>query len=135
MEAVQVIETVYERALRDYSFVFREVARQTPVLTDRVAAAQKHLEYINAALADSKKHEIFHNDEIDKLNTELTRLKQETVAVTTYENSLDDKLQTAQTKIDELLAQNRDLVAQLAARQREALFKGETAPTTAAAAK
>jgi hypothetical protein len=133
LEAVQEIERTYERPLRDYNFVFREVARQTPVWEDRVAMGKKNLEYMTTALKDAKVHETFHNDEIATLNVELARLKQEGVAVTGYEKTLDDKLQTATAKIESLHAENKQLVEQLSARQREALYRGEQAARRAAA--
>ena len=133
MEAVQELARTYERPLRDYSFVFRDIARQTPVLLDRVATAKKQLEYITTAFTDAKKHETFHNDEIAVLTEELTRLKAEGTAVAAYQKSLEAKVQTVTAKIYALLADNKQLAAQLAARQREALYRGERASGATAA--
>jgi hypothetical protein len=117
----QVVDRRYKRKLIDFSMVLRNMARELPLLVDRLAAATDENNSMKAALADAQKHEAFNQDEIVQLKTERDQMQNEAKLVVEYRTSLEEKLQTVQSRIDELLARNQQLADQLAQAQLDAV--------------
>jgi hypothetical protein len=115
-----VVDRRYHRKLIDFGMVLRDMARELPLLVDRLDAATGENKSAVAALEDAKKHETFNQEEIATLKTERQRMQGEAKLVVEYRTSLEEKLQTVQARIDELLAQNQRLADQLANAQLQA---------------
>jgi chromosome segregation ATPase len=123
----QEVERVYQRQLREYSLVLREMARQLPLLVDNLEAATDENKAAVAALADAKMHQTFNEKEIANLETELERLQGEAKAVAEYRGSLEANLAAVKARIDELFAQNRELADKLSQAQLQGVQRAERA--------
>ncbi len=111
----------YDRQLRDYSVVMRELDRQMILLRDRIASYESALAALNFATNDSAQQEVFRNQEIADL-TEFLKLKRhELKAVQDYQQRLETALQKANQALAENLAANQALEEELARRQLAAL--------------
>jgi hypothetical protein len=131
LEIAQEVRRFYQRPLRDYAFYFREANRQWPILEDKLAAANKDLEYIRVALADAQTHETFTRELRTKLQAELARMQSERDTVVAYQQQLEAKAERAEAMIAALYAQNKQLAAKLAEGQAQALQRAEAAASAA----
>jgi len=110
-----------ERLFRDYHVLVKEMDRQETVLLEEVESATRHEQYMNGALADAKKQELFRQDERAALTADLNRMKAERTATLAHEESLSRELAALEAQIKQLTADNRAVAAELAKMQSKIL--------------
>jgi hypothetical protein len=122
----------YRRPLFDYGLIFREHARIRPILVDRVDAATKLRDAQLAAAKDAENDVLLAQAEIALLTAEKGRLDGEVALVVARRDRLDTGLKETLAKIDQLLADNQRLAADLAALQEAAAQRADEALQTTA---
>jgi hypothetical protein len=105
------------RQLRDYYVLLKELDRQETVLLEDVDATTRHEQYMQAATADAKKQELFQQDERTALTAQLTRMQTERDAAVAHEQSLGNELKQLETKIAQLIEDNRAVATDIARMQ------------------
>jgi len=105
------------RALRDYYVQLKELDRQITVLLEEVESATRDEQYMQAALADAKKQQLFRQDERAALTAQLNRMKEERKASLAYEQSLQRELADLEAQMGQLVEDNRAVAADIAQMQ------------------
>jgi hypothetical protein len=109
----------YRRPLFDYSVLLETAYRLRSQLIAKLATLQKDLDLMTAANEDVKQEIVYRQDEIKLLNVELDRLNAETKLVQGLLDIADSKLASVRATSARLEADNRRLVADLTAKQRQ----------------
>jgi septal ring factor EnvC (AmiA/AmiB activator) len=133
-DLAKAVKKVYNRPLRDYAFLFSDLARQKVVLMARVDAVREDNAKLESALASAEKLTTFREEEKQLMDSDLTGMKQDRQAIEKHLQMVKRQLDNASKLIDELLATNTTLAEELA--QREAALKqmiDAAAPAPAAA--
>ncbi len=134
-EMNKAVKKVYNRPLRDYSYLFSELSRQKAVLLAKRDALIEDNAKWTAALASAEKLGEFREQEIKLLQEDLAGMKQDHEAIENHLKAVNLSLKNAHELIDSLLAENSSLAARLAARVLELREKIDaTVPPTAAIA-
>ncbi len=108
----------YERKLRDYGVLLREVHRRRAVRQDAIAAGERDNAALQAALADSQKQIEFRRQEKAGLEEALALARRERDAVTKHREALGEELARVERSIQEKLAENARLAEEIATFQR-----------------
>jgi hypothetical protein len=104
----------YERQLRDYAYLFQELAeRRTELLAD-IAIAKQDTERLNAALASGQQVLQYREEEKRKLQHDLAGLQRDLSAIRRLQQQVEQQLQNARQAFTSLLAENNRLVGELA---------------------
>lgn len=119
-DSSKAAKTVYDRRLRDYALEFDQLARQRVVLLADIAGVMKDNERLKLAQESAKQLEAFRQDEINKLNTDLTGVKKERQIIENHLATIETQLANARKLLDEALAHNEQLARRLAALQAQA---------------
>jgi len=119
--AERVADGNYVRKLRDYEVLVRDYDRARILRLDQIAAVEADLKALARAQAGADQQIAFHEQEIKDATAQLAQVGNERDAVVAHRAALEKQLGETTAKIDALLDQNRQLLADLAARQRGAL--------------
>jgi hypothetical protein len=119
--AERVVDGNYVRKLRDYEVLMRDYDRARILRLDQIAAAEADLKALARAQAGANEQIAFHEQEIKDTTAHLAQVSKERDAVAAHRAALEKQLGETVAKIDELLALNRQLLADLATRQHGAL--------------
>jgi hypothetical protein len=124
----------YRRPLRDYAYLFSELAKEKVVLMARIDAVREDNAKLEGALASAEKLSAFREDEKKLMASDLAGMKQDRAAIDKHLAAIKGMLENALKLVDDLLAENSKLAGELAARE-AALVKMidavAPAPTTA----
>lgn len=92
---------------RDFYVLLKEVDRQETMLLDDVVTAQRHKAYMDVAIEDAKKQQLFHQEERATLLAELEKAKAERAAALAHEQTLAGRFADLKAKMDQLIQDNR----------------------------
>ena len=100
------VKRLYNRPLRDYAYLFSELAEQRVVMLTSIEAvtADNHLK--ESALASAEKLSAFREEEISQLNQDLAGMQQDRKAIQSHRNSLLIQLKNANEGIRAMLVEN-----------------------------
>ena len=116
----------FKRKLRDYRFLFDTFARQRAMMTEDYNSAAANEGLMNAAVADAKVQEQFRQAEITSLRKELAETTRQRDIVQTHQKSLETEIADRTKAIEALTKSNRELAAQIAKDQLEAVRRVDT---------
>jgi hypothetical protein len=125
-------KVVYQRRLRDYAVEFDEMWRRRIAMRAQIDAVTKDIEQLTAADESAKKLQAALTDQRQKLTFELDKVTKDRVAIKKHLADVEQLLVKARQLTAEVMAHNRQLAAQLAARQlrtRPAGNNGADSPT------
>ncbi len=111
------VKVLYQRRLRDYAAEFDELARRRISMLAEIDAVKKDIEQLTAAEVVAKKLEAFRTDERQKLTTDLAGINKERQAIEQHLAQVEQLLAKARQLTADAMAHNRQLAAELAARQ------------------
>ncbi|MDZ4657889.1 MAG: hypothetical protein SH868_09970 [Bythopirellula sp.] len=120
-DLAKAVKKVYNRPLRDYAFLFSELARQKVVLMARVDAVREDNAKLEVAIASAEKLTTFREEETKLMTSDLTSMKKDRQAIEKHLQMVKRQLDNASELIDKLLATNSNLAEELT--QREASLK------------
>jgi len=124
----QVVDGKYIRPLRSYGALFYEMDRLRSIDTDRIAAAQKDLEFLRNAIADAERQQEYRLLEISRRTAELKELTAEQQAVAAEQEKVGQQLAKVREQIVATLASNQQLAAAIAEYQFEAAAEFQQTP-------
>lgn len=129
----KAVKKVFNRPLRDYSYLFAELARRKAVmLAKRDALIEDNAKW-ESVLASAEKLTKFREQEIKLLEADLAGMKRDHEAIEKHLAAVNLSLKNARGLIDSLLAENSSLADRLTARVRELIeLIDHNAPPTAA---
>lgn len=110
----------YERQLRDYGFLFHELAQRRTGLLAEIAAVTQDTQRLNTALASAKQLEQYRLDEKRKLEHDAAGLKRDLAAIRRLQGQVEQQLKNARQALTTFLADNNRLVGELARMQQVA---------------
>lgn len=104
----------YERQLRDYGFLFHELAQRRTELIADIAAVKQDTERLNAALVSAKQLEQYRIEEKRKLQHDLAGMQRDLAAIEQLQTQVEQQLTNARQALTTFLADNNRLVGELA---------------------
>ncbi|MEA1950553.1 MAG: hypothetical protein U9N87_04165 [Planctomycetota bacterium] len=116
----------FERKLRDYRFLFDTFARQRAIMTEAYNSAAANKGLMDEAVADAKVQVQFRQAEITALGKELAEMTRQRDIVLAHQKSLEAEIADRTKAIEELTKSNRELAAQIAKDQLEAVRRVDT---------
>lgn len=111
----------FERKLRDYRFLFDTFDRQRAMLSEAYNMAVANKGLMGAAVADAKTQIQFRQAEITALRKGLAEMTRQRDIVLAHQKSLEAEITNRTKSIDALTKRNRELAAQIARDQLEAV--------------
>ncbi len=114
---VDELERRYQRPRRDYTQLFNEFYRASPVLDDKFRAVVADRDRTNAAAALAEAHNVKLQQLEQELTAERDRLVQEEMVVAAHVAELEQQTAAIQQHIDALERQNQEWTAKLAEEQ------------------
>jgi hypothetical protein len=116
-EIAKAAKTLYQRRLRDYAVEFDEMWRRRIAMRAEKDAVAKDIEQLTAADESAKKLQTALTDQRQKLTNELAGITKERDAIEKHLAQVEQLLAKARQLTAEVMAHNRQLAAELAARQ------------------
>jgi hypothetical protein len=130
----KAVRKVFQRPLRDYAFLFSELAKEKVVLMARIDAVREDNVKLEAALASAEKLSAFREEQKELMETDLAGMKQDRAAIEKHLTAVRSMLENARKLVDDLLAENSKLATELAEREsalEQMIDAVAPAPTTA----
>jgi len=118
-ELDNVVARRYVRSLRDYQYLFRELGRQRVVDRERIAQVERDTALLQGALERARQDIAYRQDEKQKLDADLARLRSERDVLKDYLERLDVQVANVQRALDATLRSNAGLLSSLASYQLE----------------
>jgi hypothetical protein len=116
-DLANAVRRVFQRPLRDYAFLFSELAKEKVVLMARIDAVREDNAKLEAALASAEKLSAFRKEQKELMASDLAGMKQDRAAIEKHLDAIKSMLENARKLVDELLAENSDLADELAERE------------------
>ncbi len=116
----------FKRKLRDYRFLFDTFARQRAMMTEEYNSAAANQGLMDASVADAKEQVQFRQAEITALRKELAEMTRQRDIVQAHQKSLETEIADRTKAVEELTKSNRELAAQIAKDQLEAVQRVDT---------
>jgi hypothetical protein len=113
----QAIKFLYDRPLRDYAYLFAELAQQRVVLQASQQAVTQDIAKLVVALESAKKLSAFREQEKTANASDLAGMKIDRLSIEAHRDLLLQQLATAKQQIEQLLARNAEFADQLTQRQ------------------
>jgi hypothetical protein len=110
-------KVLYERRLRDYAAEIEELSRRHIAMLAEADAVNKDIAELTEAEDVAKKLQAFRTDERQKLTTDLAGVTKEREAIEKHLAQVEQLLAKARQLTADAIAHNRQLVAELTARQ------------------
>lgn len=104
----------YQRALRDYSFLFSELARERIIVLADMAAVETDITRLTEALVGADTLRSFRQDELGKLKVDLAGVKKDLATIQRHLAELEQKKQVADRLLSNTLSENSRLARELA---------------------
>lgn len=108
---------IFQRPLRDYAFLFDELAEEKVALMARIDAVREDNAKLEAALASAKKLSAFREDQKKLMSSDLAGMKQDRAAIEKHLAAVKSMLENAVKLVDDLLAENSKLARELTERE------------------
>jgi hypothetical protein len=113
-EKGKAAKVVYQRRLRDYATEFDELSRRRIAMEVSKAAVQKDIDRLTAARASAEELQKFRNDEVQRVQKDLSGVQSERKTIETHLAQVRQQLAKLQQLLDTTLKQNSDLADRLA---------------------
>jgi len=110
-------EERYQRALRDYSYLFQEMVRDRVSLLAETSAVEKDNEKLATALTGGKQLEASREEVNEKLDVDLAGTKKDRNVIEKLLAALQNKVQTGRKLFEDTLHNNRQRADELARKQ------------------
>lgn len=104
----------YRRQPRDYAFLFQDLDKQHAELIALIQSSTADLQKIEQALQEARGLENLRQDELQKMQSDFELLSRDRQEIEQYAQSLEQQITKAKRLLDEVLADNARMVAQLA---------------------
>jgi len=111
------VKFLYDRPLRDYAYLFSELAQQRVVLQASQQAVTQDMAKLVVALESAKQLGAFHKQELTDFASDLAGMKADRLAIETHRDLVLQQLATVKQQIEQLLARNVEFADQLTQRQ------------------
>ena len=128
----QAVKRLYDRSLRDYAFLFSELASEKVVILAQQEAVAQDNERLTKAIASAKATGQFRQQQIDTLNNDLSAMKQDRAAIEAHRDAVLELLSHDRELVEGYLQSNTSLANQLTQQQlnrREEINRRAPAPT------
>jgi len=113
----QAVKFLYDRPLRDYAYLFSELAQQRVVLQASRQAVVQDLAKLTEALKSAEQLGTFREQQKTALASDLTGMQADRLAIETHRDLVQHQLANAKQLIDQLLIRNAELADRLTQRQ------------------
>jgi len=113
----QAVKFLYDRPLRDYAYLFSELAQQRVVLQASRQAVAQDLVKLTEALQSAEELGTFREQQRTALASDLTGMQGDRLAIETHRDLVQHQLTHAKQLIERLLARNSELADRLTQRQ------------------
>jgi len=113
----QAVKFLYDRPLRDYAYLFSELAQQRVVLQASRQAVAQDLVKLAEALQSAEQLGTFREQQRTALASDLTGMQGDRLAIETHRDLVQHQLTHAKQLIERLLARNSELADRLTQRQ------------------
>ncbi|MCA9259687.1 MAG: hypothetical protein KDA61_10830, partial [Planctomycetales bacterium] len=106
----------YDRPLRDYAYLFAELARQRVMLLADTASLTEDIDKLKTANEVAQKLSAYREQEKSDLDFDLNHMQRDRSAIETVRGAIADQLATARDLITQAIAYNAELAEMLAQR-------------------
>ena len=113
----QAVKRLFDRDLRDYAFIFNQLAGQKVSILARLRAVTKDNAMLVAALQGAEATGQFRQQQIDALSSDLAGMKQDRAAIESHRDAVLSQLQHFQDRIADYLQANSALARRFTAQQ------------------
>ncbi len=113
----QAVKTLYNRSLRDYSYIFNQLASEMIVAEAKQAAVQEDNAKLEKSLAGAEETAKFRQQQIEALNRDVAGMKADRTAIEQHGQVVSDTLMHFEDRIQGYLQANAKLAEQLTQRQ------------------
>ncbi|NOZ40337.1 MAG: hypothetical protein GXP24_08940 [Planctomycetes bacterium] len=113
----QAVRRLYDRSLRDYAYIFSELAGEKVVTLAKQEAVAKDNALLVKALAGAEETGKFRQQQIAALNADLAGMKQDRAAIQSHRDAVLGLLSHFQERIESYRQANSDFVRQFTERQ------------------
>ncbi len=113
----QAVKRLYDRSLRDYAFIFNELAGEKVVTLARQEAVAKDNDKLVKALAGAEETGKFRQQQIAALNTDMSSMKQDRAAIESHRDAVLGLLSHFRERIESYRQANSGLAKQFTERQ------------------
>lgn len=128
----KVVKTLYNRPLRDYSYLFPEMMRERSVMEADIAELKAQIADLVAAQASSKKLEALRTKEKGEVSEDLKHMQRDLAFIKGLLAKINSQIANGRAQVDNLLKQNADGARTLIEEQLAELQQiDETAPAPA----
>jgi hypothetical protein len=110
----------YNRTLRDYGFLFQNLAQQRVVMLADLAAMEKDIERLTQALEGADQLRTFREDEKEKLAVDLAGMIKDRQAIERHLAQVERQVHVAKNLFERTIRENAQRARQLAQRQQAA---------------
>ncbi len=111
---VEPIEAVYRRDLRDYAGWFRELAGQSQLIAQELAAAQGDLAKLQNSIQKLRDQISFQTDQRQKFDMDKQGIERDRVAISTYHDQLAQQWTVLSQHLSRLYRANKQMAARKA---------------------
>jgi len=112
-KGADTLEKRFDRPLRDYEFMFEELARQKAVADSQRTALQEDIAQLDSAQENAEKLTEYRKQQKTMLTEDLVRLGRDLAAITAHLNDVMSQLTTATDLLAQKMNENSQLVVQL----------------------
>jgi hypothetical protein len=116
-DADKAVEQRYDRPLRDYAFLFGELARERVMMLADRAALQEDIQKLTQAQATAEKLSAHRQAELTALASDLERVRQELSVIQTHRDEVVDLVTKVKGLVQQALQYNSGLASLLADQQ------------------
>ena len=110
-------EQRYQRTLRDYSYLFQEMARDRVSMLAETSAVEKDNQKLVVTLTGARQLEAAREADNEKLNVDLAGTKKDRGAIEKLLSALQHKVQAGRKLFEDTLRKNNQLADELARKQ------------------
>ncbi len=111
------VKRLYDRSLRDYAFIFNQLASEKVVALAKQRAVTEDNTKLDKALAGAKKTGLFRQRQLDSFSNDLAGMKQDRTAIESLSAEVRGLLQNFQQRIEIMRQTNSDLARQFTEQQ------------------
>ena len=108
----QAVKKLYDRTLRDYAYLFSDLARQHVVMRAEIGSVSEDNKRIETALKSAEELSAFRTEESENLAQDLNGMQQDRAAIEKHRDQLTQVLAHAKSRIDDLLTKNIEMANQ-----------------------
>ncbi len=106
-------EAIYVRKLRDYDFLFTNIAYRMQLLSDGIQLVEEDTKRLNDAIAKAQTQIAYREEERTKLAADLEKFQEEVAAIKSYQGVLAEAYASITANTRDLYASNNRLDAEL----------------------